>query len=114
MRTALVPETVTLKDDRDGTSSAYSFYQYACAVWLDDVLWQSPKINLASLIKIIPEVKKPVGETMRFEDADWALLCRVIQNPQLGPSGQPVYGIRPTLVLQLMAYERAILDAVAE
>lgn len=107
MRYAKVPETVELIDDRDGTRGTLSFYKYACMAWLDDAAWMTPKSNLASLLKVIAECKREPGETMHFEDADWAILCHVIRTP----SG-PASGIRPTIALQMMGYERAVLEAV--
>jgi len=113
VRYAKVPETIVVYDDRDKTSAPLSLYQYAGIVWLDDIKWSYPRANLASLVKVIAELKKPPGETMSFEDADYELLKRVILQPQLTQSGEPVYGIRPSLMIQVSSYEKTILEATS-
>ena len=83
MKYAIVPPPITVTDPLGRAQpGTVTLREYAIEHWLNDpVRWQKPPTRMASLVKVLPEFEKATGETMRFEDADFAIL---LENHDLG------------------------------
>lgn len=84
---------------------------YSSNFWLNSTRWETPKANLARLVKVVAELRRAPLEWMAFEDADWAILTDIIKNPDT-TVGQPRPVAPPPLIaIQLTAFDDAILNA---
>lgn len=118
MRYFPIPHNIMIKDRVSGNSESFSFVRYANLIWFNDTRWETPKSNLARLIKVIAELEKAPGEMAMLEDQDWGIVKSIIDQPGLvngaaGP-GVPLLLV-PTMQIQVgPTFEGAVLEAVTE
>ena len=100
-----IPCPIRLKNlftDEDG--ELVTFAQIAVH-WANDPVWSEQKANLASLVLVIGELRKPPLAWVALENADHALLARAVE----ARSPQP-----PPVLIQIQPFFDAILKAVSE
>jgi hypothetical protein len=106
----VIPHDILVKDRVSGKSEKLSFVRYADLIWLNDARWETPKTNLARLVKVIAEFDKVPGEIAMLEDQDWGILKGIIESPGAGPNGPNL--LVPLVQIQVgPTFEGAVLDA---
>jgi hypothetical protein len=88
-----------------------SFEAFANTFWLNSNKWETPKANLAKLVRVVNEVRKAPLEWMAFEGDDWDILCGIIRNPDTSPGSPRPNAPPPLAAIQLTAFDDAILNA---
>lgn len=105
-----IPHDILVKDRVSGKTEKLSFVHYANLIWLNDARWETPKTNLARLVKVIQELDKVPGEMATLEDQDWAILKGIIESPAMGANGPNL--LVPLIQIQVgPTFEGAVLDA---
>ncbi len=106
-----IPHDIQVKDRKTGTVTPLSFVTYANLIWLDDTRWETPKANLARLMRVVAEIDRAApGEWMLLEDQDWLILKDIIEKP--GMRGDVPTLLTPLVQIQVgPTFEGAILDA---
>jgi hypothetical protein len=106
----LIPHDILVKDRVSDKSEKLSFVRYANLIWLNDARWETPKTNLARLVKVVAELDKAPGEMAVLEDQDWTILKGIIDSPAVGANGPNL--LVPLVQIQVgPTFEGAILDA---
>lgn len=115
-----IPHNIMVRDRISGNSESFSFVRYANLIWFNDTRWETPKSNLARLVKVIAEFEKAPGEMALLEDQDWAIVKSIIDQPGQvnggpgAPSGVPLLLV-PTMQIQVgPTFEGAVLEAVTK
>src|ERR1017187_3621043 len=107
----VIPDDIQVTPSRSLAPEAISFYRFAKLCWLDDSAWLTPKSNLAHLLSVMKAIDAPAGEKAMLENADYEVLKKVVENPQLAPNGVPQHYLTPQVILQCSAFESAVLEA---
>jgi len=110
MRYIQIPQDILVKDRILNKTEKLSFLRYAELIWLNDARWETPKTNLARLIRVIAEFEKAPSDWALLEDQDWNIVKGIIDTPANGPGG-PVL-LTPLVQIQVgPTFEGAVLDA---
>ena len=89
-----IPHAIQLQDPitKKG-GEIVTFQKYAHDPWLNDPRWESPKVNLARLMVVLPLLGNSAGEWIELEDQDWVILSRSSTFRATGPRSANV--LRP-------------------
>jgi hypothetical protein len=105
-----IPHDILVKDRVTDKTEKLSFVRYANLIWLNDSRWETPKSNLARLVKVVTEFDKAPGEWAMLEDSEWLILKSIIETPGTGPGG-PIL-LTPLVQIQVgPTFEGVVLDA---
>jgi hypothetical protein len=105
-----IPQDILVKDRTTGKTEKLSFLRYAELIWLNDARWETPKTNLARLVRVVAEFEKAPGDWFSLEDQDWAIVKGIIDSPAAGANGPNL--LVPLVQIQVgPTFEGAILDA---
>jgi|ERR1700722_11250695 len=111
MKIATVPVPIQIKDPASKQLIGdLPIEQYANTFWLNNPIWLNPKTNILRLTRVQTEFEKKQGEVMEFEDADYDILVKAINEPDLNQKGQAILP-QPLIYLQVQSYETIILEA---
>lgn len=111
-----IPSAIQLVDKLapDVKGESVTFFKLAISYWLNSNRWETPKSNLAKLVKVVAQLEKAPLEWAALEDAEWDILADIIRNPD-AQNGSPRPNAPPPLVMiQLVAFDEAVLNAVSD
>jgi hypothetical protein len=110
MKFIQVPNPIRLTDPITGQPAQnpeLTFRTYGLQFWFNDSRWQKPISNMARLVKVLNAFESAcIGETIKLEDADYAILKTIIESPTPEQS-LPL----PLFMLQLQPFADAVLGA---
>jgi len=110
MRYFQIPHDIVVRDRASNRTEILSFVKYANLIWLNDVRWETPKSNLARLVKVVEQLDKAPGEVAALEDQDWKIVANIINVPGNGPNGPNL--LVPLVQIQVgPTFEGAVLNA---
>ncbi len=111
MKHCVVPEAIRLKDPISGAlGDVLSFRDATYKLLLNDPRWNDTPVQRARLVVVMKEFDKQPGETMVFDDQDFAMLKQIIEKPTKNQAGMAMT-FDPLVQIQVDQFLQVILDA---